>query len=248
MKITSFFPRTASLLGMMHPPYHPMKAPSITSLKKQIHSSSLKITLGIMLLIHFSFVCISPVSAATIDIGVAPENDITSSRDWYPGGSFRSTFVNANPNQISHWYGDSSTGGTTYATSWTFDLSTAPDMADVTSVTFNYDVLNVWATANWTGTPARNDVATLSTGDTFYLTDGLGWKSFDVTDDAITWSGSTATLSGSHTGWAGLTIGAAEGDLGAYLSYTTSAVPEPSSTTLLGLGGLALMLRRRRKE
>ena len=31
-----------------------------------------------------------------------------------------------------------------------------------------------------------------------------------------------------------------------FIALTLSAVPEPSSSALLGLGGLALMLRRRR--
>ena len=94
---------------------------------------------------------------------------------------------------------------------------------------------------------------TLVAGDYFVAATDQGTDSFVRNDSRtmapeITWgtgralSGSSGTLQATVSAYG--TTGS--GYFGGTFKYDTSPVPEPSTTALLGLGGLALILRRRK--
>jgi hypothetical protein len=84
-------------------------------------------------------------------------------------------------------------------------------------------------------------VATDTTGDTLSFTPGSSTAAPKANDDFAftgTWISTTGTLN--------LTAGATSGTSSRVNGFEISAVPEPTTTALLGLGGLALILRRRK--
>ncbi|SHI43569.1 PEP-CTERM protein-sorting domain-containing protein [Rubritalea squalenifaciens DSM 18772] len=76
------------------------------------------------------------------------------------------------------------------------------------------------------------------------VTDGTGWVEADGTV-----FGNYATITGLTDSTLDITSirnGAARGPITGVIIVDTTAVPEPTSTALLGLGGLALIMRRRK--
>ena len=186
--------------------------------------------------------------AATQDIAVTANKDIVLGRDWGYGGSYSWTDVTANPNIVSHDYWPGY--GSAYNTALTFDLSSlgALDLADITGVTLNIDIL-----ATWSG-DGRDVIGALSSGGSVYHSQGIGLKSFDVTSSilgALTAGQSSAQFLFSYTGYSGFTFGSADGGDPAFLRVSTvdvsPAVPEPESyaLALAGLGVVGLLARRR---
>jgi hypothetical protein len=122
--------------------------------------------------------------------------------------------------------------GTNAVADYRLHYSTAPIVPGTTGPTNNTAVDYDFSVAAWT-----------QIGGTQTMTDGSG-----AANDVVALGGITARyialeftskLSGSTTAGANQRIGFAE------VAFTR-VVPEPSSTALLGLGGLALILRRRR--
>ena len=99
------------------------------------------------------------------------------------------------------------------------------------NITENGDVLNALI---WTGTSGQVGQWGMSQGASLAL-GGSNVVAGNQTTSAGLWNGSTFGGSGSTLR-----------PFYAISGVFTVAVPEPSSTALLGLGGLALMLRRRR--
>lgn len=105
---------------------------------------------------------------------------------------------------------------------------------------YHFDTQNLEGSFTVDQTPSASETATSPFA--FDVTDGSGtqtpWEtnaySFDVTTD------SSGNLDITYTHAGGTWIGINGFDL------VSTAVPEPSSTALLGLGGIALLLRRRR--
>ena len=102
------------------------------------------------------------------------------------------------------------------------------------------------------GTAAETTVLA-SANNWFAWTDGGAGLETDLTDgfNTATISAVATTLSGVITNSGLLAIDAGGGDTNPRLrtynfEINATAVPEPSSTSLLGLSGLALMMRRRR--
>lgn len=192
----------------------------------------------------FVLFSVSLVSASTYDIFVLPSDDVVSYRSWWRGGSDTGSFLAANPNLVSHSYYDGD--GTVYNTSLRFYLSQFTGaIADITSVTFNYDVLTIWS-------EGRDDVGTFSGGGSVLASNGTGWKSFDVTSS---WQALQAVptfidYSIAYTGYSGFNFGSADGGNPAFLRITTAGnpVPVPSAILLLGSGILGLAGLGRRKQ
>ncbi len=196
-----------------------------------------------------SLAALVPAMAATQDIAVTAAGDRVYYRDWWYGGNDRGWIVDANPNQVSHYYEPGY--GTSRETALSFDLSTASGLVldDITAITFNFNIESIW-------TSGRDDVANLNGIGTVLASGGTGWKSFDVTSavkSALGAGQTTADFYFSYTGYSGFTFSSAEGGQPAYLQFTINsapAVPEPETYTLV-LAGLGVMgglaLRRTRQ-
>jgi hypothetical protein len=191
--------------------------------------------------------------AGTQDVAVTAAGDSVYYREWWRGGADRGWIVDANPNQVSHTYYDGS--GSERATALSFDLSAmrGTALADIASVTFNFDVLAVW-------TEGRNDIGNLSNVDgsgTVYADGGTGRKSFDVTTyvkSVLAQPTGAASFYFDKTGYSGFTFGSAEGGQPAFLRFQTTsitqAVPEPEAyaMALAGLGVMGLLAVRRKPQ
>lgn len=125
----------------------------------------------------------------------------------------------------------------------TISLLSADAGVDTSSIQFSFDQLGVralGASADFTWSSSATAAATTNaTGDNLQTLDSSTYGSISTTAYTGSWSmgtnGHFIQLSNSVAGSNGIEMTA-----------TFNAVPEPSSTALLGLGGLALILRRRK--
>jgi hypothetical protein len=189
-------------------------------------------------------------NASTYNVYVENAGDVVSGRDWGYWGSYPWTNSAANPNSVSHSFtpGD----GHFTNTSLSFDLSSIAGILsdDISSVTLNYKVLDIWTL------DGRDAVAATPFGNILY-SNGTGWKNFTITPDRfndtrIDSTPSLANYTFSYTGYSGLTFGSAEGASPAYLQITTTSIPAPvplpGAMWLLGSGITGLAATRRRKK
>jgi hypothetical protein len=165
-------------------------------------------------------------SGGVISPGNSPGTASTGSQTWSDGGSYLWEINNSN-----------GTKGVDEGWDW-LDITGTLDLTNLTAGGFTIDITSL-TTANDPGFAAGFDYSGLAYGDPF-------GTSFIIA--------SADTISGFDAGLFTLDDSAfVNGKLdwsiiesGTDLVLSAVFVPEPSSTTLLGLGGLALALRRRR--
>ena len=204
-----------------------------------------KFLVGLTTALMVLSVFVSLVSAATYDIFVTPDGDWVNYKSWGYFGTYYSTEVGANPNVVSHSYEP----GNGNSANSTLRFSLAPfteTIADITSVTLNYNVLSVW-------TDGRENIGSFSGGGSVLASDGTGWQYFDITSSwqTMTILPTSIDYSFVYTGYSGFTFGSAEGNNPAYLRVITSGegnpVPEPTTLLLFGFGLLCFAGANRKK-
>jgi hypothetical protein len=124
-------------------------------------------------------------------------------------------------------------------------------VSDILSASLNYNVVDLFSY------DGRDNVATFSGGGTVLVSNGTGWKSFDISDDL---KGRLATAPASisyafnYTGDSGFSFSSAEGGGPVFIRITTkeitSAVPEPETYAMLlaGFGLMGAVIRRRKAK
>ena len=115
---------------------------------------------------------------------------------------------------------------------------------DISAITTSFDIdITSLTSGNIAGLADGFDNTGLSYGGLYESFTILSFGSLVGTFDAAKFNLVTSNFANSGVGWSIDLVG---NDLVLSAINTVSAVPEPSSTALLGIGGLALMLRRRR--
>lgn len=189
-----------------------------------------------------------PAGATIYDIPVTTAGDRVW--NWDKSSSYVFTWwtVDANPNQVSHYYDYDNRSGYYADTHLTFDLSPiAGTITDFLSASLNLNILSIW-------TNGRDDIGTLNTGGVVSYSGGTGWKGYDVTSliaPLISANSTTANFSIIHTGFSGFTFSSAEGGQPAFLRIATNSpnpVPEPSTLVLLGVGLAGVLFARKRSN
>ncbi len=185
--------------------------------------------------------------AATYDIAVLAANDKVFYRDWGRYGNDTWTNVGANPNEVSHTYSYDWYAGHSANANLSFDLSSfSAPLESLESVSLNFNVLSIWSD------DGRDVVSNLDSGGSVLKSEGIGWKSLDVTKSIVAALNNGASAAGftfSYTGYSGFTFGSAEGNQPAFLRITTNepnAVPIPAGIWLMGSGLLGLLGFRRK--
>jgi hypothetical protein len=218
---------------------------------KRRNKSMKKFSFLLVFLVFLVSLVSIPAFATTYDIHVNPEDDVVSGRWWGYFGNGTWTNASASPNQVSHRYepGDGESRKTSlkfYTSSFTESIS------DITSVTFNYNVLSAW-------TDGRDDIGNFSGIGNALYSNGLGMQSIDLTYE---WTSKTEVPTEvsylfNYTGYSGFTFGSANGGDPSFLRIITadsnsqldnpSNVPEPGTLLLLfsGLIGVSGISRRR---
>ena len=171
-----------------------------------------------------------PAAADVIDIPVTAAGDRVW--NWDKSANYVYTWwtVDANPNQVAHYYNYDYYFGNYQDTALSFDLSTfSIPAADISSASLNINILDIW-------TSGTNDVGSVSDVGIVHFDQGIGWKSFDVTAGfkaAVNGNATTADYYIAHTAQSGFTFSSAEGGIPAFLRITRAS-------SNADLGGLSL--------
>ncbi|BDS06297.1 hypothetical protein NT6N_13370 [Oceaniferula spumae] len=119
--------------------------------------------------------------------------------------------------------------------------------------TFTLDAVALWNKATVNESSIKDFNVVFSTNNTFGDIDDSSVFSFTSTQNAGTQEDYSLGTLVTDARYVRVTItdnfegnGGGGGDRAGFTEFQFNAVPEPSSTALLGLGGLALILRRRR--
>ncbi|NCF13613.1 MAG: PEP-CTERM sorting domain-containing protein, partial [Verrucomicrobiaceae bacterium] len=193
-----------------------------------VEGGILKVATGVDLSTHAMTIGLGGV----ISPGNSPGTAITGSQTWNDGGTFLWE-INASDDA-------GGTIGTDPGWDW-LDITGTLDLANLSAGGFTIDIDSLTA-SNLAGDAVGFDTWTKGTpGDVDYsfiiASASGGITDFDAADFTLDSSGFT---NGPSWDWQIVLSGGTDLVLEAY------AIPEPSSTALLGLGGLVLMLRRKR--
>jgi len=191
-----------------------------------------------------------PAMANVYDIYVTPPGDVVTYQSWGTFGSY--TEVNPAAYFNSAYYRYINGSGNNSSTTLSFAGSVfAMPVSDILSASLNYNVVDLFSY------DGRDNVATFSGGGTVLVSNGTGWKSFDISDDL---KGRLATAPASinyvfnYTGDSGFSFSSAEGGAPVFIRITTNeittAVPEPETYSMLlaGLGLMGAVIRRRKAK
>ncbi len=161
-----------------------------------------------------------------ISPGNSPGTAITGAQTWNDGGSYLWEINNSN-----------GTKGVDEGWDW-LDITGALNLSALTAGGFTIDITSL-TTANDAGLAAGFDYSGLAYGDAYGTTFIIA-SADTITDfDASLFTLDDSAFVNGKLDWSII-------ESGTDLVLTAVFVPEPSSTALLGLGGLALMLRRKR--
>jgi hypothetical protein len=193
--------------------------------------------------------------ANVYDIYVTPPSDMVSDKSWGTFGSYTELIATANVNGAYHRYINGSSNSSSATLSFADSVFAMP-VSDILTVSLNSNVVSL---QSYDG---RDNVATFAGGGTALLSNGTGWKSFDISDDL---KGSQATAPAhinyafNHTGDSGSSFSSDDGGSPAFIRIhreeidreeITSAVPEPETYAMLlaGLGLMVAVIRRRKAK
>ena len=164
--------------------------------------------------------------AGVISPGNSPGTAATGAQTWLDGGSYLWEINNSN-----------GTKGADPGWDW-LDITGALDLTNLTAGGFTIDITSL-TTANDPGLAAGFDYSGLAYGDSYGTTFIIASADTISGFDAGLFTLDDSAFVNGKLDWSII-------ESGTDLVLSAVFVPEPSSTTLLGLGGLALALRRRR--
>jgi len=164
--------------------------------------------------------------AGVISPGNSPGTAATGAQTWLDGGSYLWEINNSN-----------GTKGVDEGWDW-LDITGTLDLTNLTTGGFTIDITSL-TTANAPGLAAGFDYSGLAYGDSYGTTFIIASADTISGFDASLFTLDDSDFVNGKLDWSII-------ESGTDLVFSAVFVPEPSSTALLGLGGLALMLRRRR--